>query len=121
MALITGIKFVTQESKSPFFSATKDNKTPPVVLPAYTFYSQDDGRYLVTNITARIASKSLISNIYFNKAKSGIQRIGVKKGNGELTRIDLLEGEEIIGLYGCYNKDRTHISALGFIVWKPSA
>ena len=54
MGLITGLKFVSNEVKSPFFSALKDNKNPPVVLPAYTFYNQDDGHYLPTNVTARI-------------------------------------------------------------------
>ena len=74
----------------------------------------------MTNVTARLEQNRLISNVYFNKEKSGIQRIGLKRGNGELMRVDLNEGEELIGLYGCYNKDRTHISGLGFIVWKPS-
>ena len=71
-------------------------------------------------MTARIEGNALISNVYFNKDKSGIQRIGIKRGNGELSRVDLDEGEEIIGLYGNYNDDRTHISALGFIAWKPA-
>ena len=119
-SLITGIKFVSHEMASPFFSASKDNKTPPVVLPAFTFYEQQSGQYLVTNVTARIETNDLISNVYFNKDKCGIQRIGVKRGNGELSRVDVDEGEEIIGLYGNYNDDRTHISGLGFIVWKPA-
>ena len=119
MGLLTGIKFVSNYIKSPFFSAVKDSKNPPLVLPAHTFYSQDDGRYLLTNVAARIETNQLISNVYFNNGKSSIHRMGIKRGNGELIKVDLNEGEEIIGLYGCYNKNRTNISALGFIAWKP--
>ena len=75
---------------------------------------------MVTNVTARVEANELISNVYFNREKSGIQRIGIKRGNGELSRVDVDEGEEIIGLYGNYNDDRTHIAGLGFIVWKPA-
>ena len=71
-SLITGIKFVCHEMASPFFSASKENKQAPVVLPAFTFYDQHSGAYMVTNCTARIESNDLISNVYFNKDKSGI-------------------------------------------------
>ena len=65
----------------------------------------------------------MISNIYFNQDKSGVQRIGTKRGNGPLSHINLEEGEEIIGAYGNYSEseDYSVISSLGFIVWKPAA
>ena len=65
----------------------------------------------------------MISNIYFNQDKSGVQRIGTKRGNGPLSHINLEEGEEIIGVYGNYSEseDYSVISSLGFIVWKPAA
>ena len=73
MSLLTGIKFVSHEITSPFFTPSKDNKGAPSILPASTFYSQDDGKYLITNCTARIEKSNLISNVYFNnKDKAGI-------------------------------------------------
>ena len=74
----------------------------------------------MTNCAARIETNSLFSNIYFNNSElSGIQRIGITRGKGDLTSVYLDEGEEIIGFYGNYNSDLSHISALGFIVWTP--
>ena len=77
----------------------------------------------MNNIAGRIESNNMISNIYFNQDKSGVQRIGTKRGNGPLSHITLEEGEEIIGVYGNYSEseDYSVISSLGFIVWKPAA
>ena len=65
----------------------------------------------------------MISNIYFNEDKSGIQRIGTKRGNGPLSPVFLEEGEQVIGVYGNYfeSSDRSVLSGLGFIVWKPDS
>lgn len=72
---------------------------------------------------ARIEVSTMISNIYFNEEKTGIQRIGTKRGNGILSPVQMEPGEQIIGVYGNYSElnDRSIISGLGFIVWKPSA
>ena len=65
----------------------------------------------------------MISNVYFNEDKNGIQRIGTKRGNGSLSPVYMEVGEQIIGVYGNYYEisDRAIISGLGFIVWKPNA
>ena len=65
----------------------------------------------------------MISNVYFNEDKGGIQRIGTKRGNGPLSPVYMEVGEQIIGVYGNYYEmnDRAIISGLGFIVWKPNA
>ena len=64
----------------------------------------------------------MISNIYFNYEKTGLQRIGTKRGNGVLQHITLEEGEEVIGTYGKYFtfEDRQVIGSIGFIVWTPN-
>lgn len=73
MSLLTGIKFVSHEITSPYFTPSKDNKGVPSILQANTFYNQIDGKYLITNCAARIEKNDLFSNIYFNdKGKSGI-------------------------------------------------
>ena len=73
MSLLTGIKFVSHEITSPFFTPSKEIKGPPSVLNASPFYSKEDGKYLVTNCAARIEANNLFSNIYFNNSeKSGI-------------------------------------------------
>ena len=123
MGIITALKIVCQDSASPFFSGSLDKKAPPLVLNATSFYDNKDGHYRMNNIAARIEFNTMISNIYFNEDKSGIQRIGTKRGNGPLSHISLDHGEEIIGIYGNYSdsEDRNNISGLGFIVWTPDS
>ena len=123
MGIITAIKMVCYDVSSPFFAAQLDKKQPPNILYAQSFYDNKDGHYRVNNIAGRIESNNMISNIYFNQDKSGVQRIGTKRGNGPLSHITLEEGEEIIGVYGNYSEseDYSVISSLGFIVWKPAA
>ena len=72
---------------SPFFAASLDKKLPPLILNAHSFYDNKDGHYRVNNIAARVEFNSMISNIYLNEDKSGIQRIGTKRGNGPLSHI----------------------------------
>ena len=113
---------VCQDAASPFFSPNLDKKTPPIILNCSSFYDANRGYYRVNNMAGRIEYNSMISNIYFNEDKSGIQRIGTKRGNGPLSHISLDEGEQIIGVYGNYSssdEDQNVISALGFIVWRP--
>ena len=121
--MITAVKLVCYDTSSPFFSASLDKKQPPIVLNVNSFYDNRDGHYRVNNIAGRIEFNNMISNIYFNEDKSGIQRIGTKRGNGPLSHINLEDGEEIIGVYGNYSEiqDRSLISGLGFIVWRPNA
>ena len=122
---ITAIKIVCHDFASPFFAANLDNKKQvPIILNAQSFYDNKDGHYRINNIAARIETNfnSMISNIYLNEDKNGIQRIGTKRGNGPLSHIQLEAGEEIIGVYGNYSdvQDRSVISGLGFIVWRPN-
>ena len=123
LGMITAVKLVCYDTSSPFFSASLDKKQPPIVLNVNSFYDNRDGHYRVNNIAGRIEFNNMISNIYFNEDKSGIQRIGTKRGNGPLSHINLEDGEEIIGVYGNYSEiqDRSLISGLGFIVWRPNA
>ena len=123
LGMITAIKLVCHDISSPFFSASLDKKQAPIVLNANCFYDNKDGHYRCNNIAARIEFNKMISNIYFNEDKSGIQRIGTKRGNGPLSHINLEPGEEVMGCYGNYSdiNDRTVISGLGFIVWTPNA
>lgn len=123
LGMITAVKLVCYDTSSPFFSASLDKKQPPIVLNVNSFYDNKDGHYRVNNIAGRIEFNNMISNIYFNEDKSGIQRIGTKRGNGPLSHINLEDGEEIIGVYGNYSEiqDRSLISGLGFIVWRPNA
>ena len=123
LGMITAVKLVCYDTSSPFFSASLDKKQPPIVLNVNSFYDNRDGHYRVNNIAGRIEFNNMISNIYFNEDKSGIQRIGTKRGNGPLSLINLEDGEEIIGVYGNYSEiqDRSLISGLGFIVWRPNA
>lgn len=123
--MITAIKVVCHDFASPFFAANlEDKKQTPLVLNGSSFYDKEDGHYRVNNIAARIETNfnSMISNIYFNEDKSGILRIGTKRGNGNLSHIQLELGEEIIGVYGNYSdvQDRSVIQTLGFIVWRPN-
>lgn len=122
LGIITALKVVCHDFSSPFFSASIDKKQPPVVLNCQSFIDNKDGHYRVNNVAARIEFNAMISNIYFNEDKNGIQRIGTKRGNGPLSHMNLDKDEEIIGIYGNYSEkgDRPVISALGLIVWTPS-
>lgn len=93
---------VTQDFASPLFTLFQDKRNPPIILNASSFYDRVDGHYRCNNLAARIEHNGLISNIYFNQDKTGIQRIGIKRGNGGLQHVKLEEGEEIIGCYGNY-------------------
>lgn len=124
LGIITALKIVCQDAQSPFFSGALDKKVPPLVLNVNnSFFDTKDGHYRCNNIVARIEINDQISNIYFNEDKQGIQRIGTRRGNGVLSHVYMEPGEQIVGVYGCYGEivDRSFISSLGFIVWKPDA
>lgn len=114
---------VAHDAQSPFFSPAIDKKVPPIVLTMNSFYDHADGHYRCNNIVARVEFGNMISNIYFNQDKTGIQRIGTKRGNGSLSPVHMEVGEQVIGVYGnyCEHSDRSYISSLGFICWKPGA
>ena len=121
--MLTAIKLVSHDLSSSFFSASPDKKYVPIVLNVQSFFDNKDGHYRCNNIAARIEFNKMISNVYFNEDKSGIYRIGTKRGNGPLSHINLEQGEEIIGCYGNFSdiNNRSVISGLGFIVWNPQA
>lgn len=123
LGILTAIKLVSHDASSSFFSSSLDKKVPPIVMSTNSFYDNKDGHYRCNNIVARIEFSNMISNIYFNQDKTGIQRIGTKRGNGSLSPVYMEVGEQVIGAYGNYLdvSDRTIISGLGFIVWKPNA
>lgn len=123
MGMLSAIKIICHDAQSPFFSAALDRKSTPQILYCTGLYDNKDGHYRCNNLAARIEFNKMISNIYLNQDKSGICRIGTKRGNGLLSHVMLEDGEEIIGVYGTYyeNHERAVISGLGFIVWNPSA
>ena len=100
--MLTAIKMVCNDISSPFFSTCLEKKSVPMVLNAGCFYDRIDGHYRCNNMAGRIESNGMISNIYFNHDKTGLQRIGTKRGQGKLQQIPLEEGEEVIGTYGRY-------------------
>lgn len=122
LGMLSAIKFVCHDMSSSFFSGSLDKKSQSNVLYANCFIDNKDGHYRCNNVAARIEFNKMISNVYFNEDKSGIQRIGTKRGNGPLSHVTLEPGEEIIGCYGNYSdiNDRSVISGLGFIVWTPN-
>ena len=123
MGIITAIKMVSHDASSSFFTASMEKKVAPIVLSMNSFYDIKTGNYRCNNIVARIEINDMISNIYFNEDKTGIQRIGTKRGNGVLSPVNMEPGEQIIGCYGNFTEsnDRAYISRLGFIVWTPDA
>ena len=102
MGMLTAIRMVCHDAQSPFFSPCLDKKSQPMYLNAQGFYDKTDGHYRCNNIAGRVEENGMISNIYFNYEKTGLQRIGTKRGNGVLQHITLEEGEEVIGTYGKY-------------------
>lgn len=80
--ILIGLQVLTESDfQSPLFC--DDERLPYTTLSMANIYD-DEGYYRCDNVAARIESSKTVSNLYFNADKTGIVRVGFKRGKGTL-------------------------------------